>query len=139
MNIFLLDDDLHKSAHDMVDKHIVKMILEHTQLLSTTYYMTDQEHLAPYKKTHVNHPSAIWARESLDNWLWLHEYTLIMCEEYTRRYGKTHACEEKVLMMDNPDLPHLGLTPLSLVMPDEYKKIGIYFMWRCYDVGYCRT
>ena len=69
MNIFCLDKDPEIAAQEHCDKHCVKMILECNQLLCTTFWMQDIE--APYKKTHYNHPSAIWARESRGNFEWL--------------------------------------------------------------------
>ena len=35
MNIFVLDDDIEKCARYHCDKHVVKMILESAQMLST--------------------------------------------------------------------------------------------------------
>jgi hypothetical protein len=69
MNIFCLDTDPVVAAQYHCDKHNVKMILEATQLLCTTFWMQDIE--APYRKTHFNHPSAIWARTSKKNFDWL--------------------------------------------------------------------
>jgi len=45
---------------------------------------------APYKPTHKNHPSCIWARQSRLNFEWLLEHVDCLCEEYTERYGKIH-------------------------------------------------
>ena len=43
MNIFYLDKDLSKSAEYLCDKHIVKMIIEHIQLLSTALRLTSPD------------------------------------------------------------------------------------------------
>lgn len=123
MNFFYLDEDPTKCAESMVDKHVVKMILEHCQLLSTTQHMFGIESL--YKPTHPNHPCAIWCRESLSNYKLLIEYTKAIGKEYTFRYKKTHACESILYYCENvvPNLPDVGLTPIRLAMPD-YCKIG---------------
>jgi len=35
LNIFILDKDIQKNVQYYIDKHVVKMILEHVQMLST--------------------------------------------------------------------------------------------------------
>lgn len=67
MNIFLINENLEKNMQEMVDKHVVKMILESAQLLSSVYYFTEEEYLAPYRLSHKNHPCAIWTRHSKEN------------------------------------------------------------------------
>ena len=69
MNIFYLDEDTEICAQYHCDKHVVKMILEYAQILCTVLHELGQE--APYRPTHRNHPCTVWARESLDNWIWL--------------------------------------------------------------------
>ena len=39
MNFFYLDEDPVKCSEYMVDRHVVKMILEHCQILSTTQHI----------------------------------------------------------------------------------------------------
>ena len=41
MNIFYLDNDVDVCAQMHVDKHVVKMILEYAQLLSTAHRLLD--------------------------------------------------------------------------------------------------
>lgn len=118
MNIFLLSFDYERSAKYHCDTHVVKMILEYCQLLYTAWLLsfdaeckTDLEwdtfHIdnKPYKKTHMNHPSAIWIRNSAQNYNWLAAHAKVLCEEYTQRYGKTHKCEEKILFLFNRGAP----------------------------------
>jgi hypothetical protein len=97
----------------MVDKHVVKMILETCQLLSTAhrildgtptqgksktgrkvtrYVLDDYRDPIIYQATHINHPSSIWCRESVKNYEWLHDHLGALLKEYTYRYGKTHSC-----------------------------------------------
>lgn len=47
----------------------------------------------PYKSTHKNHPSVIWAGASPLNFIWLYNLQCHILEEYTFRYGKTHKSE----------------------------------------------
>ena len=46
--------------------------------------------VAPYRKTHVNHPISIWVRHNESHYNWTCNYGLALCAEYTRRYGKIH-------------------------------------------------
>ena len=50
-----------------------------------------------YQATHINHPSAIWARQSYDNYMWLRSLLYRLCKEYTYRYGKIHKVESSGL------------------------------------------
>ena len=91
MNIFYLDRDPAKCAMMHCDKHVVKMILEYAQLLSTAHHLVDGEpSIDCYKPTHKNHPSAVWVRESRCNYQWLYQLLdSLLLVEYTFRYGKT--------------------------------------------------
>ena len=75
MNIFYLDEDPVLAAQMHCDKHVVKMILESAQLLSTAHLLIDGDELADerglYKATHKNHPSSKWVRDSSENYEWL--------------------------------------------------------------------
>lgn len=46
-----------------------------------------------YAATHVNHPSAVWIRDSIDNYIYAYCLLEELCKEYTYRYGKTHKTE----------------------------------------------
>ena len=78
MNIFYLDRNPVIAAQMMCDKHVVKMILESAQMLSTAHRVLDGDDRANetglYKMAHKNHPSTIWVRASSENyrWLWKH-------------------------------------------------------------------
>jgi hypothetical protein len=67
------------------------MILESAQLLCTALRLNGATHLAKYKKTHENHPSNVWARQTRSNYMWLYYHLEALCTEYTFRYGKIHA------------------------------------------------
>lgn len=88
MNIFYLDTNPTQCAVFHCDKHVVKMILESAQLLSTAHHLCGDG--GPYKLTHKNHPSALWARESDEHYKWLYELMVNLGNEYTHRYGKIH-------------------------------------------------
>jgi hypothetical protein len=122
MNIFILDKDPTLCAEYMIDKHVVKMPLEHAQMLSTACRLSG--HDIGYKAAYQNHPCTKWARESVANFIYLRDLTLSIGEEYTRRYGKDHKSVELVKQLPVPDLPNLGITPFAQAMPDTYKCKG---------------
>ena len=121
MNIFYLDKEPKLCAQYHVDKHVVKMILETAQLLSTTHWVLGGE--GPYKQTHKNHPSAIWARSNKSNYTWLCELGMELCKEYTHRYGKTHKTQKHIewLSTNIPNIPDGKFTQPTLAMPEQYK------------------
>lgn len=102
----------------MFDAHIVKMPLETAQILYSVWWANngappDKEKVHqnsapegnPYKKTHVNHPSCVWARSSPQHYKWLCEYGLALCKEYTYRYNKTHKCQQHIQWLKDCGFP----------------------------------
>ena len=118
MNIFILDENPVKAAEYHCNKHVVKMILESAQMLSTVHwhYLWDdikkknhpkifkrqrdkfkyiKAHAPvhaqpPYKMTHTHHPCTIWSAMSYGNYMWHVELAQALLNEYTKRYKKTH-------------------------------------------------
>jgi hypothetical protein len=124
MNIFALDQDPQLSAEMHNDKHVVKMILEYAQILSTTHRLLDGDKDILYKATHKNHPSTVWARQSTANYKWLHKLWVCLSNEYTHRYDKTHLSYTKlkdILNTPPSNLQEGPLTSVSQAMPEEYK------------------
>jgi len=115
VNIFFLDKDPRIAAEYHCDKHVVKMILESAQLLSTAHRLldgqqyieqkattgrnvkrwrlSDEREQVLYGVTHVNHPSAIWCRSNIDHYRYLYDLFCYLMDEYTYRYGKVHKCD----------------------------------------------
>lgn len=124
MNIFALDDDPKLCAQAHVDKHVIKMILEYAQLLSNAHhhFKSVVAHEL-YKKTHFNHPSAVWVRQSRSNYIWLSKLLRELIAEYAHRYGRVHATQRIVPLLSCPPkgLKDNGLTPPPPAMADEYK------------------
>jgi hypothetical protein len=114
MNIFYLDPDPKTCAEMHISKHVVKMIIEYAQLMSTAHRVLDGTQYTDltangrriqrwrmsdpvmestlYKASHINHPSAIWCRENKENYVWLYRMWFYLLQEYTYRYGKQHEC-----------------------------------------------
>jgi hypothetical protein len=144
MNIFYVHETPSICAQQHVDKHVVKMILEYAQLLSTAhrvldgvesiglsktgrkakrYVLSDQRDSILYNATHLNHPSAKWTRHSACNYRWLFKLWIELMREYNYRYGKIHSSARLI--------PHLKELPKNIqengfsapwrAMPDEYK------------------
>lgn len=128
MNIFVLDEDPQVAAVYHGDKHVVKMIVETAQLLSTAHHFYNSS-IAPsvYKKTHINHPSAVWVRTSSINYTWAYALLKSLLSEYTHRYGKQHATGnllDKLSYLPEGMPVTSKLTPFALAMPDQYKIPG---------------
>jgi len=126
MNIFYLDKDPEIAAQMMCDKHVVKMILESAQMLSTAHRILDgDEHadnVGMYKMAHKNHPSTIWVRYSFDHYMWLYNHMIALMKEYTYRYGKHHATERLLEPLSNvPAIYRFGFTDPPQCMPDYCK------------------
>jgi hypothetical protein len=150
LNIFFLDKNPEKCAQMHVDRHVTKMVLEYAQLLSTAhrvldgvltvglsqsgrkqqrYILSDEREQMLYSATHINHPSAVWVRQSSANYMWLAELLEECCREYSYRYGKIHKVESSGLMqilknvfpINISDKPFTEPTP---AMPDECKVPG---------------
>ena len=155
MNIFYVDSDPIKAAQALVDSHVVKMILETAQLLSTAHRIIDgteyhgksktgrnvkrwhlpderENHL--YSATHISHPSAVWCRMSNNNYNWLYCHFIALLQEYTHRYGKKHKCADLIpWLMSPPRLINIGWkTQVSQAMPDEYKNVDSVVAYRNY-------
>jgi len=139
MNIFFLDENPKLSAKYHVDKHVVKMILETAQLLCSVHHVIDPPniHQVPYKLSHKNHPCAVWARESLSNYLYLCELGLELGKEYTYRYGKKHKSIEVIewCIVNKPNIPDIGFTQPAMAMPDEFKVDSVVESYRNYYMG----
>ena len=145
MNLFVLSIDPKEAAEAHGDKHVVKMILETAQLLSTAHRVLDGVEEAGksasgrkkkvwklpdaidtimYSATHINHPSAVWVRESSANYDWLYTHLLALGREYTHRYSRTHLTIDKLgtILKDAPkNIKQGGLTKMPSCMGDEFK------------------
>lgn len=147
MNIFVVDSNPRQAARDLCDKHVVKMIVESAQMLSTAHRVIDGK---PYTRlsrtgrrlkcwshpnermdlslclpTMVNHPCTKWVMENDQNYLWLHQHTVGLLDEYTVRYHKAHSMDELIhVMLKTPPqgiAKATSTTPFAQAMPDQYR------------------
>lgn len=130
MNIFVLDTNPKLAAKYHCDQHVVKMILESAQMLSTVIGHG-------YKPTHVNHPCTVWLRQSQSNCQWLIELACHLNNEYKSRFGHrvNHKswdviAENHIFNFDH--LPDVPMTPFALAMPDQYKSDDAVYSYRNY-------
>jgi len=129
VNIFVTDEDPVKSAQTLCDKHVVKMVLESAQMLSTAWRQWDpesSEERGLYKSAHPNHPCTKWVSEAQENYEWLYEHFKALCEEYTHRYDKQHASSRLLNSLSIvPDFPEKARTTFKLAMPPQYKEDAV--------------
>jgi hypothetical protein len=120
----------------MCDKHVVKMVLESAQLLSTVHRTLDTPNIPDfiYKATHKNHPCSVWARESVANYVWLVDHALALCVEYTYRYKKIHKSHDIILWCRNhiPAIEKTEFTAPAQAMPDRFKNEDPVVAYRDY-------
>lgn len=145
MNIFYLHNNPKQCAQEHLDKHVVKMIIEYAQLMSTAHRVLDGQSYMDktannrnikrwrledanretrlMKASHINHPSGVWCRANQKNYMWLFEMWSYLLEEYTFRYGKQHACSRLKDILNSPpnNIPSGEFYPPTPAMPDECK------------------
>jgi len=121
MNIFYLDKSITLCAQYHCDKHVIKMILESTQVLCSVLHLAGQS--APYRATHLRHPCVRWTLESLDNWLWLQDLSQALNQEYQFRFDAPapHRSATIAAELNRPKLPAIGITERPQVMPEHYR------------------
>ena len=159
MNIFVLDKDVKLAAQYHCDKHLVKMITEHNQILgsiahvgrgikkkieiTSDYCKTNFANFPrinengdpfPYGIGYKTHPCTQWAMASKENYEWLCNLNLEMCKEYTLRYQKRNTGESITEWYKNnpPVLDSSGMTPFALAMPDILKSDDAVHSYRLY-------
>ena len=156
MNIFYLHKTPTVSVKMHCDKHVVKMVIEYAQLLSTAHRMLDGTQWIDassgrrikrwrldnycmdgvlYKASHINHPSAIWVRQNNSQYQYMYNMFENLCEEYTYRYGKIHMTDSKLrqLLVDSPkNIPIGSFQEPPQCMPDYCKQSNALDGYRTY-------
>ena len=126
MNIFVLDYDIEKAARYHCDAHVVCMVKEYSQLLSSAHFLSGSWNTSMTKPTHLRHPCLLWATESKENYQWLKQLYFELAWEYRLRYSRVHLSFSKhwEVLKKIPELPSLGLSEFALAMPEELKVKG---------------
>jgi hypothetical protein len=157
MNIFVLDNNPRTAAQMMCDKHVVKMILESCQLMSTAHHVLDGNEITRTTKngrkfktwevnkpgftflrcTMINHPCTIWTRASTESYYWLWEHTHEMLKVYQARYNKIHCYDNMIqysLAHCPKNIPNATMPPFAQAMPDQYKNSDAVRAYRDYYI-----
>jgi len=158
MNIFYLDNDVKKCAEYHCNAHVVKMVIEYAQLLSTAHRILDGDLVLGrtqsgrsvkrftlpdrrddtlYLASHVNHPDSIWVRESCGNYTYLYKLFVALCDEYTHRYGRVHATDTKLrnlLALHPENIPCGKMTEPPQAMPDHCKDANVVTAYQNYYI-----
>lgn len=139
MNIFVLDEDAYIAAQLQCDKHVVKMIVESAQMLSTAHrlldgieeirlsklgrkqkywFLPDAREDVLYKAVHMGHPCTVWTMESDANYRWHWEHFYALCKEYEHRYNKVHKTSSllDILKKIPNNIPQKEMTQFKLAM-----------------------
>ena len=168
MNIFYLDKDPIKAAKQSCDKHVVKMIVESAQMLSTAHRMIDGTQYTGktktgrnikrwrhpnsnmdnvlYKACHTGHPSTLWVMENAYNYHWLYKHMIALNDQFKLRYGhvKDHSTITllKEILMYPPKNISLNKLPTdpTPAMPDDCKIPGdVVGSYRKYYIEHKRS
>ena len=153
MNIFVLDENPVKAAEYHCNKHVVKMILESTQMLSAVHWLalekkikskvpmiparvrdrkalilerSKPEEIPPYSMTHINHPCTVWSGFTYGNYMWLLELAQALSNEYTKRYKKIHKSQKAIDWLANhpaPGIPVKARTPFAVAIKDKNLRV----------------
>ena len=158
MNIFYLHKDPEISAKMHCDKHVVKMIIEYAQLMSTAHRILDGDEYEGrtkigrrirrwkhpnknientiYKASHINHPSAVWVEKVLQ--------TMFGCIIYLRNYVMSIHLDmvryillmrySEIYLYHHPKIKEGGLTTMPQAMPDHCKKPDSVDAYRTYYI-----
>lgn len=136
MNTFVLHTDTIASVQSHVDKHVVKMPIETAQLCCTALYLRFRIE-TPYKPVYQFHPCTKWAETSFWNWSWLWEYGILLCDEYSYRYGRVHATREVFSWLRGAVKPLIGSftgdqTEHPKCVTEPYKRYDTVTAYRLY-------
>ena len=153
MNIFVLDKDPRVAARYHCDKHVIKMITESCQILSTARRLNRVD-VPPYyyKNTHIHHPCVKWVAKSEYNLIWLAKLAFWLIWEYEYRYKPQTPKFEQAKKIVNHILYNIDLysikgtldiptrdllssmDPFALAMPDKYKSTNAVLAYRLYYI-----
>lgn len=132
MNVFFLDANPRRAAQMHNDRHVVKMILESAQMLSTVCRQNGQD--VGYKACFEHHPCTKWASQSLANWKWIRALALALDDEFKYRFEneESHKSAQVIRGLPEPPIEDKGLTEPAQAMPDYCKSDNPVEAYRTY-------
>lgn len=138
MNIFVLHAQPRTAARMHCDKHVVKMVMETAQLLSTAHYLAGSHAKPMLEPTHINHPCSVWARDCAGNYGWLWMLGVALCDEYTHRYQRTHSYDAllRITLQWMPrNISRQRRKPFVYCGPAQYYSRDPIASYRAYYIG----
>lgn len=139
MNIFYLDSSPNICAAYHCDKHVVKMVLESAQMLSTAHHimLPDADNKKLYKPLNKNHPCNKWIRSARSHYRFVYKLYTELLYQYTLRYSKIHRSNRlsTLLAFCPATIPQRDFTPPPLCMPDDYKTDDPVRSYQLYYIG----
>jgi hypothetical protein len=135
MNIFFLDKNPTKAAQFHNNKHVVKMVTESAQMLSTVHWVCGSHTRSMHRPTHQHHPCVVWLLKSKAHYEWTLELFVALLHEYTHRYGKIHKCFSLYpLFAQIPNLPDAGWSTPAKAMPEYLRCLPVVNAYRAYYI-----
>ena len=134
MNIFVLDENPIRAAEMMCDKHIPKMVVESAQMMASAvrrWGATDDvmpltKAGKPYKGGYANHPCTLWAGDTFGNFGWLADHAIALCDEYTYRFGKVHACDDPITTLWRVGIDWVGEDGKFYSTKDQFRQALVF-------------
>ena len=152
MNIFFLSLKPSKCAKMYCDQHVIKILLEITQMLYTAWHLTglpddwnpplSKSGNKGYKIAHANHPMTMWVRYSKRTYMTAVKLGCALALEYRRRFKKWHACSEHIAWLGT-HIPHTfhhkksltayyGSDDIPQCMPQEHHQVDTVLAYQSY-------
>ena len=136
MNVFACHVDPAVSATWLADQHVIKMVTETAQILSTALAVGGRQVAGLYKPTHVHHPCVLAASVDSAYFGWTALHGLALGAEYTTRFGKVHGALGVIqVALDAAGLDSAGVyqpSTFPLAMPDVCKRLNPHDAYREY-------
>lgn len=128
MNVFYTNKCPVQSAKEHSYVHVVKMLSEYVQLMSTAHKLVDGVDKG-FKATHPHHPSCVWVRQSKAHYDWVWQCAKALSDIYTQRTGKIHksSLELKVLADSPVGVKLVTFSKPPVAAPDKFKAMAIWY------------
>ena len=134
MNVFACSACPDESARSLADRHVIKMVLETAQILSTTASLLGLESDDLYRPTHKHHPVITCCAYDPKYRSWVFHHGISLGKEYSRRFDRIHksvAVIKKagdILGCNVPGNPR----SFPMAMPDEFRREDPHESYRLY-------
>lgn len=138
MNLFYIDTDPQAAGVAHMDSHVIKMPLEHAQLVCTAASLFGIA--TPYHPSHAGHPIRKWVSQSQANLAYLVDLTEVLNAEYQYRWKKdvNHKSWEvvqEIAPILARKLPKAPFTAPYQAMPQIYRRVDSVLAYRAYYEG----